>query len=178
MEHRVGRQRAARVDPGGAESRDRRADHGLVLLAQRAALAGVGIETGDRQTRRRRGEAPAELVGDDGGGLDDEALGERRGDLAERDVDGDRNGLQVRAGEHHHRPRRRAGPRRRQRAQELGVAGMAEAGVVERLLGDRVGDDGAGEAGADIADGARDRLDHGLRILGIGGARRCIDRGV
>ena len=56
--------------------------------------------------------------------------------------------------------RRRAGPCRRQRAEELGVAGMAEAGVVERLLVDRIGDDRRRRAGADVADRARDRLDH------------------
>ena len=41
----------------------------------------------------------------------------------------------------------------------FGMAGKAEAGIVERLLGDRAGDDRGGAAGEDVVDGAVDGLD-------------------
>ena len=91
-------------------------------------------------------------------------------------MDGDRHRLQLGTGEHHHRRCRRSGPGRRQRAEELGMAGMPEAGLVERLLVDRVGDDGAGVAGAHVADRARDRFDHRRRVAAVETARLGIDR--
>ena len=60
-----------------------------------------------------------------------------------------------------------------ERAEELGVAGKLEAGVVERRLGDRIGDDGARRAGLHQADGAFDRLD---RRGGEVGTRRAGSR--
>ena len=47
----------------------------------------------------------------------------------------------------------------RERAEKFGVAGKREAGVVERRLGDRVGDDRARLAGSHVADRALDRFD-------------------
>ena len=57
VEHRVRRMGAARIDPERAQAFDRGADDGIVLLAQRAALAGMGIEAADRDARRRDAEA-------------------------------------------------------------------------------------------------------------------------
>ena len=52
--------------------------------------------------------------------------------------------------------------------------GWRKAGVVQRLLGDGVGDDGAGLAAAHVADGALDRFQDRRRSRGIGLARRDI----
>ena len=61
---------------------------------------------------------------------------------------------------------------RRQMRQIFGVAGKAEAGIVERLLGDRAGDDGRGVAGKAVGDGAVDGLDGagGIGRVGLAGA--------
>ena len=53
----------------------------------------------------------------------------------------------------------RAGVERGQMRQIFGMAGKAETGIVERLLGDRAGDDRGGVAGKAVGDGAVDRLD-------------------
>ena len=58
--------------------------------------------------------------------------------------------------------------------EKLGVAGMLEAGAVQHALGDRVGDDGAGAPGADVADGLADRGQHGIRARGVGPAGRAV----
>ena len=59
-----------------------------------------------------------------------------------------------------------------ERAEIFGVAGKLEAGVVERRLGDRIGDDGARAApDSDVADGALDRLDRRGGEVGLGRAR-------
>ena len=59
----------------------------------------------------------------------------------------------------------------RQLGEELGVAGMAEAGGVERLLLDRVGDERRGAAGADQRDAGADRRDHRRRVGRVRPAR-------
>ena len=72
MEHGVGRQRAARVDALGAQLLDRRRDDGAILVAERAVLAGMRIEPGERQARPRDAEAVAQIARDDPAGLDDQ----------------------------------------------------------------------------------------------------------
>ena len=62
---------------------------------------------------------------------------------------------------------RLARARRREIGEEFGVAGIAEAGVVEHLLGDRRGDDRRGAPGEDVADGAVDRFDDARRVPGV-----------
>ena len=50
------------------------------------------------------------------------------------------------------------------------MAGMAEAGIVENLLADRIGDHRRGEAGAHVAGGTGNRLDDALRVGRVGRA--------
>ena len=145
--------------PPARSAVDGRRDDRPVLEAERAALAGVRIEPGDGEPGTGDGEAAPEVVRDDPRGLDDQLLAEHVRHVAERHVDGDRDRPQLGSGEHHHRSRRYAGPGRGQRAEELGVAGMPEAGGVERLLADRIGHHGRGVARPDVADGAGDGLD-------------------
>jgi hypothetical protein len=51
------------------------------------------------------------------------------------------------------------------------MPGMPEAGAIERILVDRVGDHGGGLAGADLRDRDVDRADHQRRVGGVGAAR-------
>ena len=72
MEHRVGRQRPARVDALGAQLLDRGRDHAAILVAERAFLAGVRVEPGEREPRPRDAEALAQVARDDPAGFDDQ----------------------------------------------------------------------------------------------------------
>jgi hypothetical protein len=177
-EHRIRGKRAEGVDVFGAKPHHRRADNALVLVAESAAFAGVRVEPGDRQPRLANGETAPEIAGEDPRRLHDQLLVQRGRHLAERNVNGDRDCLQLRTGEHHHGPPRRPGPGGRQRAEEFRVAGMAEAGVVERLLVDRVGDHRRRGARADIADRPCDRLDHRRGGDPVDHPRRRPDGGV
>ena len=98
------------------------------------------------------------------------------GTCDKRDVNGHRHHQQVRAGKQHHRLVVAASGPPRQFAKKLGVAGMGEAGVVERLLVDRIGNDTRRGSAHRVADGALDRRDHRVRIRRIGGSRRVRDR--
>ena len=57
--------------------------------------------------------------------------------------------------------------------EEFGVAGMTEAGAVQHVLGDRIGDDGAGLAGGDVGDGLTDRRQRGICAAPVWLARSC-----
>ncbi len=85
-------------------------------------------------------------------------------------MDGDRNDAQPGAGEHHHRLGA-AG----QFGKILGMPGMLEAGGIEDLLVDRIGDDRRGAAGTGKGDGGVDCRDDGARVPGIAiaGAHRA-----
>ena len=85
---------------------------------------------------------------------------QHRDRVAQRDVNGHRHHAQGRAGEHHHLAPRHAG----QFGQELGVARMRKAGLVERRFVDRVGDDRACLAPQRKIDRALDRGNDGGRI--------------
>ena len=61
-------------------------------------------------------------------------------------------------------------------AEILGMAGFGEARPVEHVLGDRIGHDRAGGAGADIGDGATDGRKRGRRARLIGTAGLGGDR--
>src|SRR3546814_10182453 len=63
--------------------------------------------------------------------------------LAQRDMDGHGHDAQPVGGQHHHR-----GDAAAQGGEIFGMAGMAEAGGIERRLVDRIGDHGAGLATA------------------------------
>ena len=58
----------------------------------------------------------------------------------------------------------------------LGVSGLGEAGAVEHVLGDRIGDDRAGGAGADVGHGAVDGGERRRRARLIRSARLGADR--
>ena len=70
---RVGGQRAARIDAVGDEPLDRGRNDRAVLLAERAVLAGVRIEAGDREPRPRDAEALGKIARHDAAGLEDQS---------------------------------------------------------------------------------------------------------
>ena len=85
------------------------------------------------------------------------------GTSRERDVHRHRHDRQGLAPQHHHRMRRGLFRRGRERGEELRVAGMRESGLVEHVLGDRVGHQGGGLAPAHRRDRAFDRFDRRWR---------------
>ena len=72
MKHRVGGKRAARVDAVGAAAARPPARRSAVFLAERAVLAGVRVEAGDREPRPRDAEALLQIARHDPAGLDDQ----------------------------------------------------------------------------------------------------------
>ncbi len=164
MKHGIGRQRPEGVDAFRAQRLDRRAHHGLVLLAHGTAFAGMRVEAGDGQPRLLQPETVLQVPGGDAARGDDQLAGQRRRHFGERNMDGDRHGAQVRSRQKHHRYRLDPGVTKGQMRQILGMAGKAEAGVIKRLLGDGAGDDGGGLAGKAVLDGAVDGLDDAGRV--------------
>jgi hypothetical protein len=84
-------------------------------------------------------------------------------------MDRHRYDAKVRADEHHHGLRRA-----RESRQELGMARMAESGIVEGLLVNGVGDHGRGFARSDEGHRALDRGQHGAPVGRVGAARRHV----
>jgi hypothetical protein len=174
-EHRVGRERPARIDPFGARRLHRRRDDEQLLVAEQAALAGVRIEPGDGDARLARRE-PARCGGGDPDRLEDRVEGDRLDRLAQRGVDRDQHGAQLVVGQHHaHRRRRRAGAGR-ERLQHLGVAGVADAGGSERFLVDRRRDQRRGRAGSDDGDRLLDAARRGRAGARVDAAERRLDQ--
>src|SRR5262249_4319694 len=110
------------------------------------AFARMRVEAGDGNLRLGYTEARAEVVLDDLRGLTDQPAGDEPRYIAERHVNGERHDAEVLVRQHHHRTRRGTAIGA-EVGEELGVAGMAEAGLVEGGLVDRRGDDGAALAG-------------------------------
>ena len=65
MEHRVGRHRAGDVDAGFAQRFDRGRDDLDILAADRAVLAGMRVEAGDREARPGDAEIALQARGGD-----------------------------------------------------------------------------------------------------------------
>ena len=160
--------------PSPGERRDRGRDDRRVLVAERAALAGVRVEPGEREPRPRDAEAPAQVAVDDPRRLDDQLRRQARGDLRQRDVDRHRHDGERLAPQHHHRMRRRPAGLDRERRQELGVARVGKARLVEDVLRDRVGDEARGLSGAREPNRLLDRREGrgGRRRVGLAGLRR------
>ena len=141
MEHGVGRQGPVDVDALTPQRRDRRRDHGALLGRRGAVLAGMRIEAGDGERGPRCRSGP-QVPRDDARrptirsvvsacGTSRSGMCTVTGTTASASLHSIITGM-----------RRRLAGFRRQGGQELGVAGMAEAGLVEHVLGDRVGHDG------------------------------------
>jgi hypothetical protein len=165
MEHRVRRERSRRVDAVAAQFGDGRGDDVAVLLPEAAALAGMRVEAGDRYPRPGDPEIALQRVMRHPPGRDDHRARQRRDRRAQGEVDRHRHDPQCGRGDHH--DRRQPGDAvepLRQLAQIFGVAGMAEAGAVQRLLVDRVGDDRRRLSVAYIGGRAVDRGDDPSRI--------------
>ncbi len=162
--------------PSACNCSDRRRHDGVVLLAERAVLAGMRVEPGDRDARARDAEAGGEVARDDAAGLDDEVAGQARHHVAQRQVDGHRHHRELRRPQHHHRMHGLAGRLGGELGEEFGMARLGKAGAIKHVLGDRIGDHGGGAAGHHIGDRAADRGDRRRRAAGVGIAGRGGDR--
>ena len=111
-----------------------------LLAAHLAVLAGVRVEPGNRQPRRRRcrSRVRSARCGHRAPSATMASVVSVSIACAQAQMHGHRHHPQRSAGQHHHR--RASSPA--SAARIFGMAGKAEAGVVERLLVDRVGDDG------------------------------------
>ena len=168
MKQRVGRRGAAHLDAVRAQSLDGRCDHAAFLVAHGALLAGMRIECGDGKARARDAEQRLQAGRGDAAHAHDRLRVEGPDRLRQRKMDGDRHDAQLRAGQHHRDLDRMVGGARCELGQELGMAGMREARVLQRLFLDRIGGEARDLAGERQRDGAFDGLDRGRRIGGIG----------
>ena len=166
-EHGIRRPRPGGVDASGAQGRNCRGDQGLLLGAQRAGFPGVRVQPGYREARRADAELIAQRRVRDDRGRDDAVGGELIQCLAQRNVDRDRDNAQRWRRQHHHRQ-----PGIGKCRQELGMAGIAKAGVVECGFADRVGDDATHLAGQSEANGVFYRRNDrgGIGRIGMAGA--------
>ncbi len=157
-EHCVGRKRPGDIDAALPRRRRRRAEHRLLLAADQPVLAGVRVQSGQPEPRRRTAESRQRRRRQ----VDDaveRGAGQRRRDLGERNVDG-REDHPQRLGVEHHRDPRRPG----QMGEQIGVAAPGKAGGGERLLVDRRRRHRVDPAGLRVLDGADDGV--------VGGAAR------
>jgi hypothetical protein len=110
------------------------------------------VEPSDREARGLDAEASPQLARDHLAGAHDQLRRERRRNGGERDVNGDRDDLQVGPGEHHHRLGCDPEHLPREGAQELRMAGEGKTGILQGLLLDRTGHHCARRAVADQLD--------------------------
>ena len=166
VKHRVGGQRAAHVDPLGAQGVERGRDDRDLLAPHGAAFARVRVQPGDRDARRGQREVAAQGGGEDADRRDDRRAAQAARRLGQRDADGDRDDLQLRPRQQHHRALHAA-----QMGEKLGVAGKGEArALAQRLLVDRVRHHRRRRARLRQRHRARDRRDHRRRVGGVGRA--------
>ena len=146
----VARPGAAGVDALGAGLGDGRLDDLDFLAAELAAFAGVRIQARDRHARPRDAHLATGPVGQ----AQRAQLGlgrDARDDVGQRHVDGHQQHAQLVIGQHHGEVRR-AGAF----GQDLGMAGIVDAGQVHGMLVQWRGDDGADGARLGVVDGGAD----------------------
>ena len=167
----VARQRPGHVGARGPQALDRRPEHTLLLLAEQAALAGMGIEAGHRQARRADPQPAEQLGGDAHHGL--QALGrDPARDLLEGDVGRHVRHPQLRTHEQHRHLRAVA-----EVGQQLGVPGVLVSRPPHRLLVERRRGQGVDPARERRPGGGADRGHRQLAALGAHLAvRRRFDR--
>ncbi len=177
MKHGVRGQRAADIDAVAAQSCHRRRDDGLVFLAERAILAGMRVEAGDRKARRRNPEPRLHIRNHDASRLDDEIACELRDSVAQRQMNRDRHHGKFRRPQHHHGMRHRASRCCRELREELRVTRMRKSRTIKHAFGNRIGDHRAGASGDDVSDGVPDRRDGCRRaaVVGLSGVCRGRD---
>ena len=87
VEQRIGRQRTPGIDAVGNEPRNGRGNDGAVLLAERAVLAGVGVEPGDGEPRARNAKPHGKIARHDASGFDHEFGRKMLEDFPQRQMD-------------------------------------------------------------------------------------------
>jgi hypothetical protein len=112
----IARKRPRHVNPGGAARFNGRYDRGLFFAPEQAVFAGVRIQSGHRDARRRDAEARKRARREHDGGLE-RRPGERARHIGERDVHGRQHDAES-VGVEHHRDVGRPGQMR----QQIGVS--------------------------------------------------------
>ena len=149
----IGGERSPGVDAGVAQRRDCGRDDLDILAPKPPGFAGMGIKAGDDDDWRWDRKFAAQRVIDDTPHVNDRLARQGVDRSAQRHVDRHRHNAQLTAGQHHHRRVFRS----RQFGEIFGMAGMAKAGSVKRVLIDRIGDERSGPAGDHIGDRVVDR---------------------
>ena len=173
MEHRIGRQRPAHIDIFREQSLDRRADDIKILASQRAAFAGMGVQACNDQSRPGYAIIPRQCTRRNPRLGDDKIGREQAWHVADRAMDGDRDGPQAGTGEHHN------GIGRGNPAafgDKFGLARIVEADVIQLRLGYRPGHYTAGKAVARQSDGNFQAVEGAARTSQIGIAGRDLAR--
>ena len=170
VEHGVGRQRPPDLDALAAQDFDGRRHDALLLGAERAVFAGMGL----RPDIARRGLAMPKRAFRSAATMR-AVVTIRSADscaIASRSERWMVTGTTASAGDHSIITGCGASAAvRGQFGEKFGMAGMPKSGAVEHALGDRIGDDRAGPSGDDIADRLADRGDGRVRAGVIGLAR-------
>ena len=156
VEDRVGGDRAGDVPAAAAAAGEGRRDDRPLFVAEGAAVAGVGIEPAHADARAPETH-PRQGAGEQLDGFDDGVGRQRVRDFPQGQVARGEHDADPVAEEHHG-----VAPGAGQAREQLGVAGLADAGFHERFLADRGGDEG-GEA-------AVQRRGRGGQDVGVGGA--------
>ena len=112
-----------------------------------------------------------QILRDDAGGFDDQARRQRLWNIRQRYMDGNRHDGEALAPQHHDRKRRLGSRLGGERGEELRVAGMLKAGLVEHVFRDRARGHAACPPGAGQSNSRLDRLDDSRRIRLVGMAR-------
>jgi hypothetical protein len=164
---------AGHGDAFGAQLGDGGSDDVDVLAPQHAAFAGVRVETGDSQARMRNAEVVLQRRRRNAHGLEQQRAGQRARNRRQRHMHGGRHNPELPGGQHHDRMER---PTRmmasRQHGQKLGVAGLMQAGGLQRPFGDGVGHQRQALAVGDGGRGLHDRIDDGGVARGFGRGQR------
>ena len=168
-EQRIGRERAARVDPGAHRVADRRRDDLGLLPAEIARLARMRVQPRHQDAGARDAEAPPQVGIQYAQNLLQLFPGNVPGDIGERQVRGGERYAQAAADQHHdHLLRTRA------LREKFGMAAKRDAGIVERAFLHRRGHhrvELAGEAAAQRALEDRDDIGAVRGVEAAGNAR-------
>ena len=131
----IGGERAGNVDAPRAELRNRRGDDFDFLAAERSLFARMRIEAADRQPRILDGEIAGKARARDLRSAHEEILGQRSGNIFQRDVDRDGHRQQALRGHQHDREGVRNAMPHGEFRQKPCVSGVREPLLYQDVLG-------------------------------------------
>ena len=156
VKHGIGGQWPDYLPTLGTERVDCGLDDVDILAAERATLARMGIERGDREARFGDPEIALQPAQRHPAARFDHRAAEQAGNLGERHVGRDRDGTKRRPGEHH---RDIGGRNAAPFGDEFGLAGVGEPDRIKLLFRYRAGDHRAGRTRAGKPDRKFERIE-------------------